>query len=610
MSLNVNENDEQEQLFNKGISLFDYLRIVKKEKERVTLNNKQSSLALKRTLSNSISDLVLNIRENEFFISFKENAAKYSFPFLRNKNDIEVMQEFIRMFALNDDNFSRLEEVIQRVNHGYVENEHSRGEPKDKLKDSYNKFKLVEETIDFVNELNTNNVILKALQEDARTIYDLVRDECNKSMMTLEIANDYFDRELRIKGVINNYHDGRFEIAVEDFPLAVITYKHHDKGSENKKDELKVLIDGKENNLKEGYEEEYLQYFRKFFFSKKEFDPGVRNPLSKSISKKKPLMTKDVEKVEFELIRKPGHEYKLTYKASIRNKGFLRTLRNQSGNDPENNSLSEELPDDILSYDFIELIDKYWKDKFNSDFRDFEKTYIELQAVKNLEDFYDIHYPLIRWVRSLRENGFDITFPSFSNKTSIKKATNPLLINKMYNKAIVCNNYTMGNNKLIVITGDYKSGKTSYAKGLAIMQYLAQTGLPVIAESAVMEIKDNVFYYPKNSDPEKSIKLNKMILEKATKHSLVVLDEPGFGFSGEASSELEKSLIEAYEKIGCNALIVSSNQATGEYAANKGLVTLKTTSKNGKPSYKLIKGVGNASFANEWIMKIVNSKLH
>ena len=120
---------------------------------------------------------------------------------------------------------------------------------------------------------------------------------------------------------------------------------------------------------------------------------------------------------------------------------------------------------------------------------------------------------------------------------SIKQSRHPVL---EQNHGFVANDIIMDKrNRFLLITGPNMGGKSTYLRTAALISILAQSGSYVPAESAKLGLVDRIFTRVGASDDLKRGRSTFMmemievahILRKATKNSLVLLDEIGRGTS-------------------------------------------------------------------------------
>ena len=122
----------------------------------------------------------------------------------------------------------------------------------------------------------------------------------------------------------------------------------------------------------------------------------------------------------------------------------------------------------------------------------------------------------------------------------LTKSRHPV-VEKIRGHQYIPNNSELGdkNSRLILLTGPNMSGKSTYIRQIALITLMAQIGSYVPAETARIGVVDRIFTRVGASDSLASgestfmVEMNETsnILNNATEHSLVILDEVGRGTS-------------------------------------------------------------------------------
>lgn len=156
--------------------------------------------------------------------------------------------------------------------------------------------------------------------------------------------------------------------------------------------------------------------------------------------------------------------------------------------------------------------------------------------------------------------------PTFNDEGNIRilNGRHPVVEKVMNSQEYVANDLIMHKGReLLLITGPNMSGKSTYMRQLALIAILAQIGCFVPAEEAELPIFDQVFTRIGAADDLVSGQSTFMVemleaknaITKATKNSLILLDEIGRGTSTYDGMALAQAIIEyIHEEIGAKTL--------------------------------------------------------
>lgn len=230
------------------------------------------------------------------------------------------------------------------------------------------------------------------------------------------------------------------------------------------------------------------------------------------------------------------------------------------------------------------------------------------KSLKELKRDYDIILNFDRYLAAVRYgNSYQGVIASSSeNEFSFSQLFHPLL------KAskVITNSISLGNAnpKCLVITGPNAGGKSIFIKAVGLACMMDKLGLLVpCREKASIPFVDNVFFL---GGDNQSVLDNlstfsshlvgiKDITEKATKNSLVIIDEVGEGTSPKDGESLGVALLKFFERLGCFTLLTSHFDGLKFYATEDKMTltgAMEFNLNNLTPTYRLLLNTTGQSY--------------
>ncbi len=202
----------------------------------------------------------------------------------------------------------------------------------------------------------------------------------------------------------------------------------------------------------------------------------------------------------------------------------------------------------------------------------------------------------------------------FGTAIDVKNGRHPV-VEGLINEQFIPNDTLIDceDNRMIIITGPNMAGKSTYMRQIAIITILAHIGSFVPCQKAEIPLVDKIFTRVGASDSlisEQSTFMVEMsevanILNKATKNSLIILDEVGRGTSTYDGLSIAWAVVEYIaSKIKAKTLFATHYHELSELEGRvDGVKNYKVTVKefNGKIIFlrKIIEGSANKSFGIE-----------
>ncbi len=175
------------------------------------------------------------------------------------------------------------------------------------------------------------------------------------------------------------------------------------------------------------------------------------------------------------------------------------------------------------------------------------------------------------------------------------------------------NDVSLDNMGITFITGPNSGGKTTFCKTIAQSQLLAQIGAPIVAESATINIADQISYqapsFDSLNDPEgrfgTELSITKKIFFATTPKSLVFLDEIAEGTTTHERLNFSIAILNGFlAKYNNTVLVTHSYELAESYRSQGKGQYLKVEFKDDNPTHKMLNGISRNSQAERVAKKI------
>ena len=177
---------------------------------------------------------------------------------------------------------------------------------------------------------------------------------------------------------------------------------------------------------------------------------------------------------------------------------------------------------------------------------------------------------LTRLANVASDNNYTRPEVNQSSKIILKDSRHPVVEALLSGAPFVPNDVTLDNdsNRVAIITGPNMAGKSTYMRQVALIVLMAQMGSFVPASYAEIGVVDSIFTRVGASDDLASgqstfmVEMNEVanIVKKATKNSLLILDEIGRGTSTYDGMSIARAVLEFVadkKKLGAKALFAT-----------------------------------------------------
>ncbi|MCQ8180619.1 DNA mismatch repair protein MutS [Methylomonas sp. SURF-1] len=269
-----------------------------------------------------------------------------------------------------------------------------------------------------------------------------------------------------------------------------------------------------------------------------------------------------------------------------------------------------------LALAYIPVVGGYDRDNCIIPLRDIYKN---SAALGELLDGLGQLDELLAFIKYAENYGSETVLPELLDRDhhsiELQDAKNPVLGHK--NPNYVGNDFSMGEERLVCVTGPNSGGKTAFCKTVTQIQLLAQIGCYVPARAAKLIVADRIFYQaPEISHLDDGegrfgteLKRTRDIFLAASSNSLVVLDEMAEGTTFEEKMQSSIDVLDGFYRKGNSTILITHNHQLVDVFVNRRVATPKQVEfADDMPTFKLIDGISRVSHADRVAKKIGFSK--
>lgn len=240
------------------------------------------------------------------------------------------------------------------------------------------------------------------------------------------------------------------------------------------------------------------------------------------------------------------------------------------------------------------------------------------KTIQNFDREIQFYISYLEYTRKLKNKGYVFSYPIISTSKRITVEAGydlALAYKKLDNEScVISNNFSLENSERIyVITGPNQGGKTTFARTIGQIMYLASIGCPVPCLKAELFLFDRIFtHFSKEENlcnnagrlKEELVRL-KPIMTEVTENSLVIINELFASTTSYDAYTMGKKVLEHLIMKDCVCLYVTHiYELNGISPKTVSLVAAVHSEHDGMRTYKILrKPADGCAYANSIVEK-------
>jgi DNA mismatch repair protein MutS len=242
---------------------------------------------------------------------------------------------------------------------------------------------------------------------------------------------------------------------------------------------------------------------------------------------------------------------------SLMNENFIQTQTLTNNQRYTTNELKDLEQKILASEEKLKILEQELYQELLDFLKRYYKQFQEISQIIAQLDVFCSH--------SLTSQLYSYTKPSFSeSSTLIKEGRNPIVEQSVVDFISNDCEFT-SSEKIKIVTGPNMAGKSTFLRQIALISIMAQCGMFVPATSATLKLYDRVFTrigaHDELSQGHSTFMVEMVetatILQHATEHSLILLDEIGRGTSTYDGLAIAWAVVEEIQTIGADCIFAT-----------------------------------------------------